>query len=123
MSTTSAQSDTLNASPSSDEMTADQLEEAKRYGRLELICDLADKAIDLAVLGALAFIFARPLDRWLADVVPRAGIRLAALFAVITIIHLAISFPLSLYSGFVLEHRFGLSRQTLGRWLWRYVKR
>ena len=45
------------------------------------------------------------------------------MFAIVTGLHVLLSFPLSLYSGFVLEHRFGLSRQTLGRWLWRYVKR
>jgi STE24 endopeptidase len=45
------------------------------------------------------------------------------MFAIITGLHVAVSFPLSLYSGFVLEHRFGLSRQTFGRWLWRYAKR
>ena len=38
-------------------------------------------------------------------------------------IHVAVSLPLSFYSGHVLEHRFHLSTQTLGRWLWRYAKR
>lgn len=117
------QHDEQSAPVSSDEMTPDQLEEAKRYGRLELICDLADKALDVVVLGVIAFVFARPLDRWLAEGISRAGLRLAALFVIVTTIHIAISFPLSVYSGFVLEHRFGLSRQTFGRWLWRYFKR
>ena len=48
---------------------------------------------------------------------------IAAMFAIVTGLHVALSFPLSFYSGFVLEHRFGLSRQTFGRWLWRYAKR
>ncbi len=115
--------DERSASAPSDEMTPELLNEAKRYGRLELICDLADKAIDLAYLAVMAFIFARRIDHWLAESIPRAGLRLAALFVMITLIHIAISLPLSIYSGFVLEHRFGLSRQTLGRWLWRYAKR
>ena len=33
-------------------MTPDQLAEAKQYGRLELLCGLADKAIDLLFLAA-----------------------------------------------------------------------
>ncbi|HEV2971685.1 MAG TPA: M48 family metallopeptidase [Pirellulales bacterium] len=105
------------------EMTLEQLAEARHYGRLELICELADKAIDLAYLAVMAFAFARALDGWLAQLIARAGLRLAAMFVVVTGLHLALSFPLSLYSGFVLEHRFGLSRQTLGRWLWHYAKR
>jgi STE24 endopeptidase len=35
--------------------------------------------------------------------------------------HYAISFPLSLYSGFLLEHQYKLSRQSFWRWLRRYV--
>jgi STE24 endopeptidase len=117
------ETDDDSATKSSAEMTPAQLDEAKRYGRLELICDLADKALDLAYLAVAAFVFARPLDNWLTEFIPRAGLRLAAMFAIVTGLHIVISFPLSLYSGFVLEHRFGLSRQTLGRWLWRYAKR
>lgn len=111
------------AETSASEMTPGQLAEAKRYGRLELICDLADKALDLAYLAVMAFVFARSLDNWLAGFIPRAGLRLAAMFAIVTGLHIVLSFPLSIYAGFVLEHRFGLSRQTLGRWLWRYAKR
>jgi STE24 endopeptidase len=125
METNASQHDlnTLSASNDAAEMTPAQLEEAKHYGRLELICELADKALDLAFLAVMAFVFARALDNWLAESIPRAGLRLAAMFAIVTGLHIAISSPLSLYSGFALEHRFGLSRQTLGRWLWRYVKR
>jgi STE24 endopeptidase len=117
------ETDAQSALKSNAEMTPAQLAEARQYGRLELICDLADKALDLAYLAIAAFVFARPLDNWLADFIPRAGLRLAAMFAIVTGLHIVVSFPLSLYSGFVLEHRFGLSRQTLRRWLWRYAKR
>ncbi len=110
-------------SASGADMTPEQLEEARLYGRIDLICDLADKAIDLAYLAVATVFIARPLDDWLLGFIPRAGLRLAAIFAIVTGLHVAVSFPLSLYSGFVLEHRFGLSRQTFGRWLWRYAKR
>ena len=111
------------ATESGGEMTPDQLAEAQRYGRLELQCDLADKGIDLVYLAVMTLLFARTLDGWLAGFVPAAGLRLAVMFAIVTGLHLVVSFPLSLYSGFVVEHRFGLSRQTLGRWLNRYAKR
>jgi STE24 endopeptidase len=110
-------------SDSGADMTPGQLAEARRYGQIELICDLADKALDLAYLAVATVFLARPLDDWLAGFIPRAGLRLAAMFAIVTGLHVLLSFPLSLYSGFVLEHRFGLSRQTLGRWLWRFAKR
>jgi STE24 endopeptidase len=105
------------------EMTPEQLAEARHYGRLELRCDLADKALDVAFLAVMAFVFAVALDGWLARYLPAATARLAALFAVTTLAHMAISFPLSYFSGFALEHRFGMSRETFARWLWRYAKR
>jgi len=104
----------------------EQLTEAKQYGRLGLICDLADKGIDLVFLALMALVVARPLDdglaRWsiLADF---ESLRLVALLLITILLHVAVSFPLSLYSGHFLEHRFGLSKQTFRGWLWRYTKR
>ena len=36
--------------------------------------------------------------------------------------HAVLSFPLSYYAGYRLEHRFRLSTLSLAGWLWRYVK-
>ncbi|MEX0675576.1 MAG: M48 family metallopeptidase [Pirellulales bacterium] len=105
------------------EMTSEQLAEAKEYGRFSLICDLADKGLDVAFLAVVAFAIAVPLDALLARWLPSDTLRLVAIFLVVTLAHMAVSFPLSLYAGYSLEHRYGLSRQTLGRWLARYGKR
>jgi STE24 endopeptidase len=103
-----------------------ELAEAKRYGRLELACSLADKAIDIAYLAVAAFWLARPLDDWLQTwplLSANWTLRLTALFLAVLALHVAVSFPLAFYSGHVIEHRFKLSTQTFGRWLWRYAKR
>ncbi|MGD9720590.1 MAG: M48 family metallopeptidase [Pirellulales bacterium] len=105
------------------EMTPEQLAEARQYGRLSLVCDLIDKALDVGFLALMAFVLAVPLDRWLAGYFANATARLAVIFLVVTALHMAISFPLSLYSGHVLEHRFGLSRLSFAGWLVRYLKR
>jgi STE24 endopeptidase len=107
-------------------MTPEELAEAKRYGRLELICALTDKAIDIVYLAVAAFLLAQPVDGWLKgpSLLDRnASFRLMALFLLMTAGHIAVSFPLSFYSGHVLEHRFSLSTQTFSAWLWRYAKR
>jgi len=107
-------------------MNAAELAEAKHYGRLELACALADKAIDVVYLTVAAFLMAVPLDAWLQSFPWLASwrtLRLAFLFAAVLAIHLAVSFPLSYYAGHYLEQRFHLSTQTFGRWLWRYAKR
>jgi STE24 endopeptidase len=109
------------------ELTPQQLTEAKEYGRISLTLDLVDRVVDLAFLGIVAFAVARPLDEWLAEWTGwrsgKSSLRLAALFLVVYLLHLAISFPLSYYSGHVVEHRFGLSRQPFFRWLRRYALR
>ena len=107
-------------------MTGGELAEAKTYGRIELGCAVADKVVDVLYLAIAAFLLAAPLDGWLRTFPLLAGnwsLRLAALLLVIMAIHIAVSFPLSFYSGHVLEHRFQMSTQTFGGWLWRYAKR
>ncbi|NLX55204.1 MAG: M48 family metallopeptidase [Planctomycetaceae bacterium] len=107
-------------------LTPDELGESRRYSRQELVCTLLDMAIDVIYLGVMAFWGARSIDRALS-LAPVLGewavLRLACLFLIITALHYACSFPLAVYSGFVLEHRFGLSRQSFGRWLSRYALR
>ena len=107
-------------------MTSDELAEAKEYGKLDLLCDLADRAIDLVYLGTMAFVFATGVEAWLRDsplLADNDSLRLGAMFLVTIGLHICVSFPLSFYSGFRLEHRFGLSNLTFAGWLWRYVKR
>jgi len=107
-------------------MSDDQLAEAKQYGRYELACSLADKALDIAYLAVMALLLARHIDAWLGTSAVLAdwwSLRLLAMFLIVTAVHTGVSFPLSFYSGHVLEHRFGLSTQSFGGWLWRYAKR
>ncbi len=109
--------------PDTAEMTPEQLAETKRYGRQQLVCDIVDRAVDLTYLTAVACFLAIPLDRWLAEPVSSRWIRLAFMFGIVTGLHIVASFPISFFSGHVLEHRYGLSRQSFGRWLSRYLKK
>ena len=40
-------------------------------------------------------------------------LRLLALFGIVIGLHILVSLPLSFYSGYVVEHQFGLSNQSL----------
>ena len=102
-------------------LTPDEQAEARRYGRVSLALTLADMALDLLYLGLMALVFARPIDAWLASFAPLDGrqnmLRLLALYGVLIGMHILVSLPLTFYSGFVVEHQFGLSNQALRRWL------
>ena len=108
------------ADESAIEQTPEQRAEARRYSKLGLACTLADMAIDLVYLGLMAFVFARPLDNWLSSFPALSGdksfLRLLALFGIVMLVHIAVSFSLSFYSGYVVEHQFGLSNQSVRRW-------
>ena len=103
------------------EQTPEQRAEARRYSHISLACTLADMAIDFLYLGLMAFVFARPIDAWLAGFAPLAGpqsmLRLVALFGIVMLLHILVSLPLSFYSHYTVEHQFGLSNQSLRRWL------
>ena len=121
-------SETPADSPADDAeaMTPEELAEAKRYGRCDLACTIVDKVVDVAYLGVMALVVARPIDAWLGGfpmLEASRSLRLVAMLGIVFGFHVLVSFPLSCYSGHVLEHRFGLSNQTFPAWLWRYAKR
>lgn len=104
-----------------DAQTPEQREEAQRYNRIHLALTLADMALDIVYLGLMAFVFGPRINTWLATFAPLAGeqsmLRLLALFGIVIGLHILISMSLSFYSGYVVEHRFGLSNQSIARWL------
>jgi STE24 endopeptidase len=110
---------------STEEQTPEQRAEARRYSKISLVCTLADMAIDLIYLGLMAFVFARPLDTWLSSFKTLSGdhsiLRLIALFLIVMLLHILVSLPLSFYSHYIVEHQFGLSNQSLRRWLRNYT--
>lgn len=115
-----------NIPPVSNEMTPEELAEAQEYGRVELRCTVADRVIDLVFLLVATFVISVPLSNAM-DRCPVIGpywtLRVLTMFLIIIGLHFLVSFPLSYYSGHVVEHRFGLSRLTFGGWLWRWAKR
>ncbi len=118
---TSTAADQADLAATAEQQTPEQQAEARRYNHISLACTLVDMAIDLVYLGLMAFVFARPLDAWLARFAPLAGdhsmLRLIALFCIVMLGHILVSLPLSFYSHYVVEHQFGLSNQSLARWI------
>ena len=64
----------------------------------------------LVYLALAAFVFARPLDAWLASFPtlsgPQSMLRLLAMFGIVTGIHILVSLPLSFIEGFVVESTY-----------------
>lgn len=97
--------------------------EVKRYQRLKLGASSAGTLLALTWLAVLG-LFLGPhlkavIGAWLG---PNAALQLLASALVLGISLELLGFPLEFWSGFVLEHRFGLSNQSLRAWLWRHLK-
>jgi STE24 endopeptidase len=98
-------------------------DKSTKYHRLQRRAAIASFAWSAALLVALA---ATPWSLRLRDTVtaPTESAALAVVLYVVALIllHEIGAFPLAFYSGYHLEHRYGLSRQTLGAWLADHMK-
>ncbi|MEM9187337.1 MAG: M48 family metalloprotease [Planctomycetota bacterium] len=107
--------------------TPEEAADAKRYAQASLRLTVVDMVVDVAVLVAVALLVGPWLDAWLGAWAPLSGerslLRVAALGGSITLLHTLASLPISFYGGYVVEHRFGLSTQSIGRWLKSWLKK
>lgn len=94
-----------------DEERQKQAREYARLGRRAYFAGLALSA--LVVVAALAV---DPV-RWLGVTVgARPYLPVALYFVGLMVVYEVVQFPLSVYTGFILPHRFGLSHQTFAAW-------
>ncbi len=94
------------------------LERRLLYSRTKLALSLVATAWSWVVLGVLLFtgLSARLRDLSRTLMRGRRGM-LAVYFLLFSLITALLALPLDFYSGFVIEHRFGLSTQDLVGWL------
>lgn len=99
-------------------VTSDRQEQAKRYERIHNWLFVVDLVITLVLL--LAFLLTG-LTTWLADecmaISSNPWIYISLYLGACILAQTLLLLPLGYYSGFHLEHRFGLSNETLGGWI------
>jgi STE24 endopeptidase len=97
--------------------------EVKRYQQQKITIVLVSSILSLAWLALLGFSVGPELGKqyteWFGH---EEWLRLLASAAVLGFTLELLTFPLDFYSGFVLEHRYQLSNQTLAGWWWKRVK-
>lgn len=85
---------------------------------------LANLVVTLAMLlGALGLGLTDTFYDWAVRFVSARSVILFLYFLFFSVYTVLVSFPLSLYSGFLLEHRYQLSNQGFRSWLWEWTKK
>jgi STE24 endopeptidase len=97
--------------------------EVKRYERQKLLATIGSLVLSLSVIAFMALLGGPHLDRWVRQWTgDNDWLRLVALGFLYAAGLELLTLPLDFWSGFVLEHRYGLSKLTFPRWVWRQVK-
>jgi STE24 endopeptidase len=97
--------------------------EVKRYQRQKLYATVGSTVLSfgwLAILGlVLGPVLGAEYRTWFGD---NRWLVLLASAAVLAVSLELLTLPIDFWSGFILEHRYHLSTQTLAGWLWKRVK-
>jgi STE24 endopeptidase len=95
--------------------------EVKRYQFCKRLAFVLYLLVRFSLLVTFAFAIGPDLDESIRTYNPHAEsgrlLRLVMIFGIVFLTLELVSLPLDFWSGFVVEHRFGLSKQTLGKWL------
>jgi STE24 endopeptidase len=96
---------------------------AKTYNRAKLITGISSSVISFLLLVGLVWLDS---TRHIAEFAWAVGsyryIALLVFTASVGLLQSLITLPIGFYSGYILEHRYNLSNQSLGRWAWERLK-
>lgn len=97
--------------------------EAKVYNKLKFHISFIDTILNLSLLAIFAF---TPISRYLNSYIQfyfeGTYIKFFIFITTIASAFFLISLPLNFYSGFIIEHQFGLSNQSIKQWILDNIK-
>ena len=97
--------------------------QAKKYSRIKLTLSLIGTMFSFIItLGIVVTGFSLRVENFAHSYTQSPYAALLLFGAVLGVLSGIISFPLSFYSGFVVEHRYNLSNQSFFQWLWEQGK-
>ncbi|MDD8018523.1 MAG: M48 family metallopeptidase [Bacteroidota bacterium] len=104
-------------------MAAPNQDDVKRYNKTKLIVSLAGMVLSFTlILSILISGYTFRIERFAFSYTSSPYLALIIFTAVLGLINGIISFPLGFYSGYILEHKYHLSNQSLRQWLWESAK-
>jgi len=89
----------------------------KAYNRIKIRLNIAGMVIDLALLVTLAFSGLASVIASCASVSANDYVNFLVFILLAGILFWAVSIPMDFYGGYIVEHRFGLSNQSIAGWV------
>ena len=95
----------------------------KRYSKTKLILSILSPASSFLVVAIILVSgFSTSLRDWATSQSSNEYVVVLIVLFAITLIESAVTFPISFYSSYIIEHRYNLSNQTAWGWLWERLK-
>ncbi len=96
---------------------------AKTYNRTKLIAGVSSSVVSFMLLVLLVWLDS---TRHIAELAWAIGsyryLALLLFTAIVGLVQSLVTLPIGFYSGYILEHRYHLSNQSLGHWAWERLK-
>lgn len=98
-------------------LTPERQEQLISYARFVNIWRIVSFVIEVAILCAILFSgFSARIRNWVHGITAKRLLRYAIYLFLFMIVLFAVKLPFGYYRGFIVEHRYGFSNQTLGAW-------
>ena len=96
---------------------------SKKYNRIKLTLSITESLLSLVFVLVLLFCgFSIKLDVWISGFIGNDYLALFAFLFLLGIVSSIITFPISFYKDYTLEHKYNLSNQTIGKYFWEKIK-
>lgn len=97
--------------------------DAKKYNNIKLAVGIGEGiASFILILLFMWFGYSLILEDYLSQFTTNSYVLFILFIAVVGLAGSVLSFPVSYYSGFYLEHKYNLSNQTFAKWIWENFK-
>lgn len=95
----------------------------KAYNRTKLLVGITSSVVSFVLVGCIVVLgYSRTIQVFAETISPNPYLALIIFSIAIGLIRAVVTLPLSFYSGYVIEHSYGLSNQTVARWAWERTK-
>ena len=99
------------------------MDNAKKYNNIKLAIGIGESIVSFVLILLFVWLgYSLILEQYLSQFTSNSYILFILFVAVVGLTGSVISFPVSYYSGFYLEHKYNLSNQTFLKWMWENFK-